>query len=178
MLEKHRAQLRALDDAATALIANLLKIPPDEPLLIPALEARGLCQADVVMALLRAPPGPPSIAASTVLGQLVHLVRQPCEHPWPRPMPKGPERLLDPDEWWVKWRKRNLWLPCVGDFGVRGDKNHKWKSTRSRTKSVRITMGVTVRELLGFGVSRETIIQAKRKGLLKFSSEVRKRCQK
>jgi len=173
MIEKHRAQLRALDDAATALIANLLNIPPDEPFLVPALEARDLCQADVVMALLRAPPGPPSVAASAALGQLVHLVRQPCERPWPRPMPKGPEHLLDPDEWWVKWRKRDLWLPCEGDFGVREDKGRKWKSPRPRTKSIRVTMGMTVRDLLGFGVARETIIQAKRKGLVKFSSEVR-----
>jgi hypothetical protein len=174
MIEKHRTQLRALDDAATTLIADLLNVPPDEPLLVPALEARGLCQADVVMALLRAPPGPPSVHASLVLGQLVHLVRQPCERPWPRPLPKGPEQLLDPDEWWVKWRKRDLWLPCEGDFGVRPDNCHKWKSPRLRTKSIRITIGMSVRDLISKGVARETIIQAKRESLVKFSSEVRK----
>lgn len=166
MIEKHRAQLRALDDEATSLIADLLSIPPDEPLLVPALEARDLCQADVVMALLRAPPGQQSLSASLVLGKLTHLIKHQCERPWPRPLPKTPQ-ITDPDEWWVASRKRDLWLERVGDFGKWADRRRK------KTRSLRVQLGMTVRGMLAAGVARAAISDARRRGLLRLSSTPR-----
>lgn len=71
MIEKHRAVLRALGDEDIGLIAAALGLGEEEPLLIEAVEARGLAQADVVMALLRARDQRPSNCEPSQLEDLL-----------------------------------------------------------------------------------------------------------
>jgi hypothetical protein len=171
VIEKHRAQLRALDDDSCELVARLLGVAT-EPLLIEALEARGLCQADVVMALLHPPPDAPVALVARTLGTLVQLVRAAA--PAVKPLPRV-ARLEDPDEWWVCAASRNLRLPVTApsDGSLRDPRRPMnghayWRDrNRVRTASIRVYIGLTVRALLLAGVARADVDAARRAGRLR-----------
>src|SRR5271166_2402095 len=134
MIEKHRAVLRALDDDELELIDEALRLV-GEPFVIEAIEARGLCQADVVMGLLRYRDfmatlwrGALSGAEEAVrpvtdlLAKLARLHRAPVERPWPRPLPAPPARLTDPAQHWVAWvREGHIRLGPGAGRGCRSD---------------------------------------------------------
>ena len=84
-------------------------------------------------------PGPTIINSGIIIGGMggqffptpemarlpaVSIVMSP-----PRPLPKVP-RIADPDEWWVASRKRDLWLPAVGDFGKWDYWRYTWPRMR------------------------------------------------
>lgn len=177
MIAKHRAQLRALDDDSCELVAHLLGVAA-EPLLIEALEARGLCQADVVMALLHPPPDAPAALVARTLGTLVRLVRAAA--PAVRPLPRV-VRLEDPDEWWVCAASRNLRLPVTApsDGSLRDPRRPMnghayWRDrNRMRTATIRVRIGLTVRQLLLAGVARSEIDGARRTGRLRLEGTPR-----
>ncbi len=173
MIEKHRAVLRALGDEDIGLIAAALGLGEEEPLLIEAVEARGLAQADVVMALLRARDQRPSNCEPSqledLLKRLARLHRAPGERPWPRPYPPGHPRVVDLGDHWVAW---------VREGYVRlGQRGSRWwlpnaEVTPGRCR-VRIRVGQTVAQLEGLGVTRAELRAAARAGVLRLSAEVR-----
>ena len=171
MIEKHRAQLRALSDEDLDVVAEVTGCA-GEPLLVEALEERGLVQADVVYALLRAEHP----RAPAALGRLVNLVRETFARPWPRPLPAPPPRVADPDDRWVAGLGRQegaprgtyRWLQLPA--GAAG----RWRDRdRARPRSVRVRLGMTVRELVAAGVPREEVEAARRAGRLRLSTERR-----
>lgn len=174
MIEKHRECLRALSDEDVELVAEALRVT--EPLLIEAVEARGMCQADVVMELLHyrdflrvlwagAAEAARTAALAPITGLLAHLARlhrTPVERPWPRPYPPHPPVLADPGQHWVAWvREGHIWL---------GPKGSRWSKDRVRT---RLRVGQTVAQLEAAGVTRAELRAAEHAGKLRISSTPR-----
>jgi hypothetical protein len=156
MIESHRQRLRALSDEALARVAELMDIPPAD-FVIDALDARGLCQADVVMALLRA-------GCSDYVAELARVTVKHFARPWPRPMPQ-PAAKLPPDQRWVAWHARDLALgACRPGIAL-------WD--REEPAQVRIACGMTVDEMVAAGVTRAQITSAVRGGHLRMSGEPR-----
>lgn len=172
MIEKHRAVLRALGDEDVDLIAGVMGI--EDELLVEAVEARGLCQADVVMALLRARDGlprgeTPRPALEDLLVRLARLHRALVERPWPRPWPAQAARLAHVEDHWVAWvREGHVRLGPRGSRWWRADA----EVTPGRTR-VRVRVGMTVAQLEGLGVPRAEVRAAERAGVLRLSAEAR-----
>lgn len=155
MIEKHKECLRALSDEAITLISELLRLQ-EAPLLVEAMEARGLSQADLVLRLLHAPgPEPRAIVA-----QLAHLHVAPPLHCLPQPHhpPRG--------EPWVEWVSeghRQLPGPPVAGRGFRDGR-----------RRVTIQVGDTLQELEGRGVTPAEVRAAARQGWLRITTRPRK----
>lgn len=156
MITSHRERLRALSDDALTRVADLMNIPPAE-FVIDALADRGLCQADVVMALLRT-------GCTEYVAELARVTIKHFERPWPRPLPHPPAKL-PPGQWWVAWHERDLALgQCRPGVAL---------SAREEPPQVRVACGMTVDEMIEKGVTRAQLLGAVRGGHLRMSGEPR-----
>jgi hypothetical protein len=157
MIPSHRERLRALSDDALTKVAELMDVPPTE-FVIDALESRGLCQADVVMALLRA-------GCSDYVRELATLTKLFLPQPWPRPLPRAPARL-PPGQWWVEWHEHDLTLGGEGRKCCNG-------SGVAKQNKFRVRCGMTVEEMSAAGATRSELTGAVRGGRLRMSGELR-----
>lgn len=156
MIPSHRQRLRALSDDALTRVAELMDIPPTD-FVIDALSDRGLCQADVVMSLLRA-------GCTEYVSELARVTVSHFQRPWPRPLPIVP-RGLPPGQRWVAWHARDLALgACRPGIAL-------WD--REEPSQVRIRCGMTVDEMIAAGVAQAQIASAVRGGNLRMSGEPR-----
>lgn len=156
MIASHRERLRALSDEALERVVEIFDLPRDE-YAIDALAARGLCQADVVFALLRA-------GCADYVAQLACVTVARAERPWPRPLPRRAPRL-PPGEWWVAWHERDLALGACRPGVPVGD--------RDEPPQVRVRCGMTVDEMVGLGVTRAQLTGAVRGARMRMSGEPR-----
>lgn len=133
-----------------------MDVPPAE-FVIDHIESRGLCQADVVMALLRA-------GASNYVQELARLTVSHFARPWPRPLPHAPAKL-PPGQWWVAWHTRDLALGACRQGVPLAD--------RDEPPQVRVRCGMTVDEMVALGVTRTQLTETVRSGSLRMSGEPR-----
>lgn len=154
MIPSHRERLRALSDDALERVAEVMDVPPAE-FVIDVIDARGLCQADVVMALLRA-------GATNYVAELARLTVSRFARPWPRPLPHTAPRL-PPGLWWVAWHARDLALGACRQGVPLAD--------REEPPQVRVRCGMTVDEMVALGVTRAQLTGAVRSGSLRMSGE-------
>ena len=145
MIEKHRACLRALSDDALDTVAEVTKIN-GSIFVIDALEARGMVQADVVMALLAARGRGKTPRATAALAELTRLHIVPSPHPWPKPLPPvTPSSVLA-----VTNMKRNLRLP------------------RPNKEALRVRLGMTQAEIIRTGVTTPVLMDAVTRGWIEW----------